>query len=82
MKIQIDSFEERLKGAVDIERIYVVPRDSKTALAVRKIFKNDNLTYDNMEQLRTLGHTFEWITEDDAQLQRVEAEVKEYQRCW
>ena len=76
MKIQIDSFEERLKGAVDIERIYVVPRDSKTALAVKQIFKNDYLTYDNMEQLRTLGHSFEWITEDDAQLEQIADEVR------
>ena len=76
MKIQIDSLEERLKGGVDIERIYVVPRDSKTALAVKKIFKNDYLTYDNMEQLRTLGHSFEWITEDDAQLEQIADEIR------
>ena len=75
MRIQIDSFEERLKGAVDVERIYVVPRDSKTAEAVRKIFKSEYLTWDNMEQLRALGHTFEWISEDDAQLEKIAAEV-------
>ena len=82
MNIQIDSFEERLIGAVDVERIYVVPRDSKIAETVRKIFKNDYLTWDNMEQLRNLGHSFEWITEDDAQLEKVAKEVREYQKCW
>ena len=66
MKIMIES-----RNVWGNELTYVMPEDGAIAKAVRGLTGKKTIDSNDMEQLRTLGHSFLWVTKEDLELTRV-----------
>ena len=53
------------------ELTYVMPEDGEIAKAVRNLTGKKTIDNNDMEQLRKLGHSFEWTTKEDIELDKV-----------
>ena len=73
MQIQIES-----RNVWGNELIYVMPEDGAIAKAVRGLTGKKTIDNNDMEQLRTLGHSFLWVTKEDIEL----AKVSELVQVW
>ena len=66
MKIMVES-----RNVWGNELTYVMPEDGKIAKAVRGLTGKKTIDNNDMEQLRTLGHSFLWVTKEELELDRV-----------
>ena len=66
MQIQIES-----RNVWGNELIYVIPEDGKVAKAIRSLTGKKTIDNNDMESLRSLGHSFLWVTKEDIELARV-----------
>ena len=66
MKIMIES-----RNVWGNELIYVMPEDGQVAKAIRGLTGKKTIDNNDMEQLRTLGHSFLWVTKEDIELAKV-----------
>ena len=57
------------------ELTYVMPEDGAIAKAVRGLTGKKTIDNNDMESLRSLGHTFLWVTKEDLELDKVLALV-------
>ena len=70
MKIMIES-----RNVWGNELTYVMPEDGAIAKAVRGLTGKKTIDNNDMESLRSLGHTFLWVTKEDLELDKVLALV-------
>tara|TARA_B100001094_G_scaffold145456_1_gene140828 strand:+ start:318 stop:536 length:219 start_codon:yes stop_codon:yes gene_type:complete len=66
MKILIES-----RNVWGNELTYVMPEDGATAKAVRGLTGKKTIDNNDMESLRSLGHSFLWVTKEDIELAKV-----------
>ena len=66
MKIMVES-----RNVWGNELTYVMPEDGAIAKAVRGLTGKKTIDNNDMEQLRTLGHSFLWVTKEDMELAKV-----------
>ena len=53
------------------ELTYVMPENGETAKAVRRLTGKKTIDNNDMESLRSLGHSFLWVTKEDIELAKV-----------
>ncbi len=53
------------------ELTYVMPEDGAIAKAVRGLTGKKTIDNNDMESLRSLGHSFLWVTKEDIELAKV-----------
>ncbi len=53
------------------ELTYVVPEDGAIAKAIRGLTGKKTIDNNDMESLRSLGHSFQWVTKEDLELGKV-----------
>lgn len=53
------------------ELTYVMPEDGQVAKAIRGLTGKKTIDSNDMEQLRSLGHRFLWVTKEDIELGKV-----------
>ena len=53
------------------ELTYVMPEDGAIAKAIRGLTGKKTIDNNDMESLRSLGHTFLWTTKEDLELDKV-----------
>ena len=70
MKIMIES-----RNVWGNELTYVMPEDGAIAKAVRGLTGKKTIDNNDMESLRSLGHSFLWVTKEDLELDKVLALV-------
>ena len=66
MKIMVES-----RSVWGNELTYVMPEDGQMAKAIRGLTGKKTIDNNDMEQLRTLGHSFLWVTKEDIELAKV-----------
>ena len=66
MKIMVES-----RNVWGNELIYVMPEDGQVAKAVRGLTGKKTIDSNDMESLRSLGHSFLWVTKEDIELAKV-----------
>lgn len=66
MQIKIES-----RNVWGNELTYVVPENGQAAKAIRGLTGKKTIDVNDMEQLRSLGHSFLWVTKEDLELAKV-----------
>ena len=66
MRIMIES-----RNVWGNELTYVMPENGETAKAVRRLTGKKTIDNNDMESLRSLGHSFLWVTKEDIELAKV-----------
>jgi len=66
MKIQIES-----RSVWGNELTYVMPENGAIAKAIRGLTGKKTIDNNDMESLRSLGHSFLWVTKEELELDRV-----------
>lgn len=66
MRIMVES--RNVRGN---ELTYVMPEDGETAKAVRMLTGKKTIDNNDMESLRSLGHSFLWVTKEEIELAKV-----------
>ena len=66
MKIMVES-----RNVWGNELTYVMPEDGEIAKAIRGLTGKKTIDNNDMEYLRSLGHSFLWVTKEDIELGKV-----------